>query len=148
MDNISDKNKELFYLFQRTALILEFMTSKSPDIGMSSVKDILIQTFEKKNLIGLRTMSRDVNEWARGLKPEDIKELELLLKERFEEDLSGDKVTHQILNEVIKKNIISNKEEYRVVYEYLQSMDANDPFFSKRKDLERSLSNWGMDSTR
>lgn len=63
-----------------------------------------------------------MNAWAKGLPQKDIKELELLLSKKFGENLSGDKITHTVIKQVLKKGKIENEESYRVIYEYLQDI--------------------------
>lgn len=77
-----------------------------------------------------------MNAWAKGSPQKDINELEVLLEERFGENLSGDKITHTVIKLVLKKGKIENKENYRVVYEYLQDISTTDPFYQNKSELE------------
>lgn len=133
---------ELEYLRDRSLMIMiiEFILNKNADNSMmEQFKSVIQETYTKRNLKGLKTLTRDLNAWAKGLPQKDIKELELLLAEKFGENLSGDKITHAVINRVLKKGKIENEENYRVVYEYLQDITATDPFYEKVNELESLL---------
>lgn len=131
---------ELEYLRNRSLLIIDFILDKN--LGnpmMQQFKSVIQETYAKSNLKGLKTLSRDTNAWAKGLPLKDIKELELLLAEKFGENLSGDKITHTVIKKVLKKRKIESEENYRVVYEYLQDISATDPFYENIVELETLL---------
>ncbi len=131
---------ELEYLRDRSLLIIDFILNKNVgDSMMQQFKSVIQETYVKGNLKGLKTLSRDMNAWAKGLPQKDIKELELLLAEKFGENLSGDKITHTVIKQVLKKGKIETQENYRVVYEYLQDISATDPFYENIVELETLL---------
>jgi hypothetical protein len=128
---------ELEYLQDRSLLIIDFILNKN--VGnpiVQQFKSVIQETYAKSNLIGLKTLSRDINAWAKGLSKKDIKELELLLAEKFGENLSGDKITHYVIKQVLKNGKIESEESYRVIYEYLQDISATDPFYEKKLELK------------
>lgn len=138
-NNISTTN-ELEYLRNRSLLIIDFILSKN--VGnpmMHQFKSVIQETYAKSHLKGLKTLSRDMNAWAKGLPQKDIKELELLLAEKFGENLSGDKITHTVIKQALKKGKIESNENYRVVYEYLQDISPTDPFYENTTELENLL---------
>jgi hypothetical protein len=128
---------ELEYLQDRSLLIIDFILNKN--VGnpiVQQFKSVIQETYAKSNLIGLKILSRDINAWAKGLSKKDIKELELLLAEKFGENLSGDKITHYVIKQVLKNGKIESEESYRVIYEYLQDISATDPFYEKKLELK------------
>jgi hypothetical protein len=128
---------ELEYLQDRSLLIIDFILNKN--VGnpiVQQFKSVIQETYAKSNLKGLKTLSRDINAWAKGLSKKDIKELELLLAEKFGENLSGDKITHYVIKQVLKNGKIESEESYRVIYEYLQDISATDPFYEKKLELK------------
>lgn len=138
-NNISTTN-ELEYLRDRSLLIIEFLLNKNVgDSMMQQFKSVIQETYAKGNLKGLKTLSRDMNAWAKGLPQKDIKELEMLLAEKFGENLSGDKITHTVIKQALKKRKIESNESYRVVYEYLQDISSTDPFYENTTELENLL---------
>ena len=131
---------ELEYLRDRCFLIIDFISNKNTGIlMMQHFKSVVLETYVRANLKGLKTLSRDMNAWAKGLPQKDIKELELLLAEKFGENLSGDKITHTVIKQVLKKEKIESQEDYRVVFEYLQDISANDSFYESIVKLETLL---------
>lgn len=131
---------ELEYLRDRSLLIIDFILAKYASNSIcEKFKSIIIETFTKGNLKGLRELSRDMNAWAKGLPQKDIKELELLLAEKFGENLSGDNITLKVIEQALKKEEIENVEQYRIVYEYLQDISHTDPFFENIAELESLL---------
>lgn len=131
---------ELEYLRDRSLLIIDFILNKN--VGnpmMQQFKSVIQETYAKGNLKGLKTLSRDTNAWAKGLPQKDIKELGLLLAEKFDENLSGDKITHAVIKQVLRKGKIESEENYRAIYEYLQDISATDPFYENIVELEALL---------
>ncbi len=139
-DNTNTAMSEIEYLRDRSLLIIDFILNKN--VGnpmMQQFKSVILETYSKGSLKGLKTLSRDMNAWTKGLPQKDIKELELLLSEKFGENLSGDKITHTVIKQVLKKGNIENEESYRVIYEYLQDISATDPFYENILELENLL---------
>jgi len=131
---------QLEYLRDRSLVIIEFISNKN--VGnpmMQQFKSVVQETYAKSNLKGLKTLSRDINAWAKGLPQKDIKELELLLVEKFGENLSGDKITHTVIKQLLKKGKIESEESHRVVYEYIQDISPADPFYENIVELEKLL---------
>lgn len=139
-NNINTAMSELEYLRDRSLLIIDFILNKN--VGnpmMQQFKSVIQETYVKSNLKGLKILSLDMNAWAKGLPQKDIKELELLLTDKFGENLSGDKITHTVIKQVLKKGKIENEEKYRVVYEHLEDICATDPFYENILELETLL---------
>jgi hypothetical protein len=140
MKNKKSTINELEYLRDRSLMIIDFLLNKNVgDSMMLQFKSVIEETYAKGNLKGLRTLSRDINAWAKGLPQKDIKELGMLLAEKFGENLSGDKTTHTVIKQVLKKGKIESNEKYRVVYEYLQDISPIDPFYKNTAELENLL---------
>ena len=131
---------ELEYLRDRSFLIIDFISNKNAgDLMLHQFKSVILETYVRANLKGLKTLSRDMNAWAKGLPQKDIKELELLLAEKFGENLSGDKITHTVIKQVLEKEKIESQENYRVVFEYLQDISSTDPFYGSIVKLKPLL---------
>lgn len=138
--NNTSNVSELQYLRDRSLLIIDFILNKNVgDPMIHQFKSVIQETYDKGNLRGLRTLSRDINAWAKGLPQKDVKELELLLAKKFEENLSVDKITHAVIKQVLKSGKIESEENYRVVHEYLQDISVTDPFYESIVKLEMLL---------
>ena len=143
---LSTDINELEYLYSRSKIIINFMLHKNlDDPMMHQVNKIIEKTYIKRNLKGMKTLSRDLNAWAKGLTVEDIEELEKQLKDNFEETLSGDKTTHKVISSVLIKEQIENDNEYRVIREYLLDISEGDSFFENVIDMEKLLISYNKD---
>ncbi|WP_284652917.1 hypothetical protein [Flavobacterium terrisoli] len=134
---------ELKYLRDRSLIIVDFLSSKSINsLAIGKLKPIIDDTFNKQNLNGLKTISRDLNAWAKGFPQKDIQELEIILADQFGEDLSGDKITLKLIQKVLKKGKIENEENYRVVQEYLNDISEESPFVDRITELNALLASY------
>lgn len=138
--SINVKLSELVYLRDRSLLIVDFLLRKNVENSMiKQFRTVIQDSYDKSNLKGLKTLSRDMNAWAKSLSEKDMKELEILLEKKFGESLSGDKITRKLIEEILRKGSIENAYEYRVVYDYLQEISDKDPFYEKLLELENLL---------
>ena len=137
---LSTNINELEYLYGRSKIIINFMLHKNhDDTMMLQVNKIIEETYKKRNLKGMKTLSRDLNAWAKGFTVEDTGELEKLLEDKFDETLSGDKTTHKVISNVLIKKQIDNDNEYRVIHEYLLDISEGDSFFENVIDMKKLL---------
>lgn len=135
-----EKEKELEYLGKRSERIIDFMISLGPvNSILLKYKLIIKNVVKKKDLRGLRMVSRDLNEWAKGLSQKEILELDRILKLEFNENLSGDKLTDNTIEKLLTNGIIQTEDEYRIVQECLNDISNGDLLFKKKKDLEALL---------
>lgn len=135
-----EKKDELEYLNKRSGLIVDFIMSKNPqDHIFQHYKTVIQNTVKKKDLRGMRILARDTNAWAKALPEKDIIELEKKLALEFGETLSGDKIAHKTIEELLARGTIQTEEEYRVVHEYLQDISEGDPFFERISELDSLL---------
>lgn len=131
---------QLDYLYDRSLLIINFMLNCYPDDNyVKSFKEIITTTYIKKDLKQLKTLSRDINSWAKGLSNKQIHELEIKLKDNFGENLSGEKITTLQVKKVLKDKKINTEEDYRVLHEYVSDISSNDSLYKKREDIELML---------
>lgn len=78
----------------------------------------------------------------KGCPKKEIVELEKLLASEFGENLSGDKITQKSIEELLKRGVFREEEEYRVIYEYLQDISDGDPFSDQTEKLESLLNTY------
>ncbi|WP_439488528.1 hypothetical protein [Algoriphagus sp.] len=138
--NLLSKNMELEYLRARSNAIVNFMIKKNPeDLILNQYIEIIEKTFARKDLKGMRTIGRDVNAWAKALSQKDFIELDDLLKVQLGDDLTMDKISYKSISDVLQRGFIKSKEEYRMVYEYMQDVSEDDPFAGSRSEMEYLL---------
>lgn len=127
---------DLQYLYDRSFTIISFLLQKNPNAySLVEMKNIVIKTFESKNLKGMNHISRDLNAWAKVLTYDEKIELENILFEKFGEGLSGDKIVMETIRNILKRNSIKSKTEYRIISEYLNDIDKDDEFYGRIEDL-------------
>lgn len=140
---MNERINELEYLSKRSKLIVDFIISKNPqDPILHQYKTIIENAVKKKDLRGMRIIARDTNAWAKGLSQKEIIELEEKLFSEFKENLSGDKVTHKTIDELLTRGTIQTEDEYRIIHDYLQDLSKGDPFFERISELESLLNTY------
>jgi hypothetical protein len=85
----SEQLKELERLNARSLIILHFIGSKTPSDGINFVdkfKEVVVQTYNRKDLRGIKLLFKDVTEWAKGLSEDQISELNAILRTKYGED--------------------------------------------------------------
>lgn len=134
---------EIEYFYKRGLFIIEFMINiYQDDIFLKNFKNLILKSYENKNVKEVKMLSRDINSWAKGLPQNIINDLEILLNKNFGENLSGDKISIVLIKKILKNNKIDSFENYRIVQEYLNDISSHDYFYRKRNILELLLSNF------
>ncbi len=85
----SEQLKELERLNARSLIILRFIGSKTLSDGINFVdkfKEVVVQTYNRKDLRGMNLLFKDVTEWAKGLSEDQISELNAILRTKYGED--------------------------------------------------------------
>ncbi len=78
---IKDKSIELNNLKDRCLTIIHFMMEKKEKTeSLVRIETIINETFDKKNLKGLKSINTDLTEWAKGFSKAEQQELYLILK--------------------------------------------------------------------
>jgi len=138
-----DRLKELEYLRNRSICIIDFMLNRNNnDLTLLQYKQVIENTYNKKDFRSMKMLSRDTNAWAKGLPTKEFEKLEKLLNDKFGDNLSGDKSTHKVIRKLLKKGNINNEEEYRIIYEYLNDLSEKDLFFKNLSELKLLLNTY------
>lgn len=135
---LNDKQTtELSHINEWCLTIIDFMIVKYGETpGLLMIKDPIKEAYLSQNLKGMRCVLNDINEWAKGLPLSDINELNILLQNKFGEDLQTVTKQHQIkIAQILKKGKISNENEYRLVLGHVDEI-YND---SSKKNVVDSL---------
>lgn len=83
MKNIS-KEDELNLLKDQCITILDFMMSKNDNTVFLQFKNVVMETYNKKNLNGFKKyLIKDITEWASGLPKNDLDDLNVILNSKF-----------------------------------------------------------------
>lgn len=145
MDIKLSRDQELLYLRDRCLSIIRFVRKATGEELMDQLEQIVIETYSKGNMRGMRMVSRDVNAMAKSLQHVDVLELEKMLAQQFGEDLQGDRTTLRTVRKVLERGIIESVESYRTVHEYLQDILPEDPYFARIDELHRLLNSYRGD---
>ena len=114
---------------------IDFMVTK---YGQNAVYQELVSavmsTYADNGLRGMRSVFRDLNEWARGLSPMHVRELNMLLKEKFGEDLQNESGKDLVkIAQIRKRGKIRTENEFRLVQERTEEIWNDD---DKKKEVE------------
>ena len=118
------QQKELVRLKEQCLTILNFMIEKNGELPLfDQFKNIIHETFEQKNISGLKYLNKDIIEWANGLSQIDFASLQELLIKKFGTNMSksDDKIIIEI-NRILKRGKINNKEEYNLLLEEVEEI--------------------------
>jgi hypothetical protein len=118
----------LDYLFERSEFIIDFIIDsyrlEGSDSAFLSMKKILIDTFNKKDIKGLRMLAQDIDGFGKELPyQKDVKLLNRALVVKFGEDLYGNRETLSVVNNIITSGKISDEDEHRVLHDFLFDVD-------------------------
>lgn len=94
----------------------------------------ITETFDKKDLRGMKMMYNDINEMAGDLSLHQLTELNRILREKFGFDLNKahDKVIAKI-NRIVQRGYLKNDDEFRLLYSRVDEIYADD---SKKEEVE------------
>lgn len=92
------------------------------------------ETFDKKDLRGMKMMYNDINEMAGDLSPHQLNELNRILRAKFGFDLNKahDKFLAKI-NRIVQRGYLKNDDEFRLLYSRVDEIYADD---SKKEEVE------------
>lgn len=99
--------------------IIGFMHTVHPSPLLDEMLQVVEQTTTKRSLAGLRTLLRDLREWATGMDQGDIGRLNERLKQQFGKDLNGLVNVEKVVRSVLKAGAVRTDEEYRLLERYV-----------------------------
>ena len=129
----ADQQKKLDHMKEWCLTIQEFIIGKTGETASvaekevnSMARDILIDTYRKKSLRGMRCIFNDSNEWARGGTRAEIDELNQLLREKFGEDLTNQSDRdRKRIRQILKRGRIHTENECRLVESHIDEIYAD-----------------------
>lgn len=126
--------EELSFMRDWNWEIADFLVKNEKAEFFKELYPVITETFDKKNLRGMRMMYNDSNEMARSLSPHKLNELNKILREKFGFDLNKahDKVLAKI-NRIVQRGHLKNDDEFRLLCSRVDEIYADD---SKEKEVE------------
>jgi hypothetical protein len=114
--------------------IIHFMRDLSPSDLFDQTEEVINATYQRGDLRGLKTVSKDVNEWVGGLSRKDRQKLNQLLQSRFGKTLREDALSRNEVSGILRRGRISDEHEYQLLVSRSDEIYADD---SKKDELER-----------
>ena len=131
----SQRETELQELRDWCIAMIQFMGQSDPSDLFVKFEKIIDETFQDRDLRGLRAVKRDMREWAAGLSPDRHQKLDKLLRERFGRGLVEEsKEFHKEVKRILKRGKIKTPDEYRLLTSYMDQIYADD---SKRAEAAK-----------
>ena len=136
---------ELTHIKEWCLTIIEFLIShnQATSTSRNMFVDVINDAFQKQNLKGLRYVYNDINEWAKGILQSDLEELNMLLQNKFGEDLN--KQMHRDLikiAKILKKGNVSNEDEYRLLLSRVDEIFEDDNKKDEIENLNKLLADY------
>lgn len=135
---------KLEYIKEWCLTILNFMLQKN---GNSSIidetKNVVIENYNNKNIVGLKYCYTDINEWAKGLSSTDKRDLNNLLMREFGEDIKiyTEKENGKVFD-ILRNGKIANEDEYRLILNRIDEITEEKGRQTEIKKLNKLLSEY------
>jgi hypothetical protein len=130
----TDRDGELAALRERSKTIIRFLDKKVPGSRfLKQLEAVIDAAFQRKDLRGLRLVSRDVVEWATDQSPGIQGELDELLRERLGCGLR-DLNQGRIIARILKRGRVANLDEYELLLHHADDIYTD---VGKRSELEK-----------
>lgn len=125
---------ELSFMRDWNWVLADFLVKNDNGEFFKQLYQIISETFDKKDLRGMRLIYNDNNEMVRGLSLNKLTELNHILREKFGFDLdkAHDKVLAKI-NLIVQRGYLKNDDEFRMLLSRVDEIYADD---SKEKEVE------------
>ena len=121
------KIEELLFLKEWNCTVIDYFIKKEADPLFKQFHQVIIESFNKNNIKGLKTAYTDNNDMARDLPPSDLNELNQILREKFGYDLT--KANDQNLakiKRIVQKGHLKTDDEFRLLLNRVDDIYADD----------------------
>ena len=145
----SEKNSdELNFLAEWSRVILAFIGEITSEPGLlRSFEAGVDRSVERRDLRGLRMMSKDLTEWARSLSVRDQEKLDQLLRARFGHGLSeAAEDARGEINRILRRGQIDTQDEYRLLMSRAEEIYADDSKAGELEQINRLLAAFQQDA--
>ena len=109
-------------------VIIHFMLLKAgPNNSLKESLNVVNDIYSKGNLTGLKSIKKDLGEWVKVLSQPDLFELNILLQNKFGENLDKEAIkTVKKIEKMISKGKIINWEGYELVLKRVEEIYENE----------------------
>ena len=137
-NNPSKASEDIETLAEWSRTIAEYLTSNAPPHSAAAHMDlgeIIARARQKRDLRGMRTIAKDLAEWARFLPPALANQLDGLLRAKFGKGLrEARQADLKRVQKILSKGKIANGDEYRLLASRADEIHAD---ASRRAELEQ-----------
>ncbi len=126
--------EELLFLKEWNLIIADYFVKIWADPIFERFRQIIIETFEKNDLRGMRMIYKDNNGMTIDLSPNDLDKLNQILRKKFGFDLAkvNDKNLAKI-KRIIERGHLKSDDEFRLLSNRVDEIYADD---SKKDEVE------------
>ena len=127
--------------------VTDYLATLGNDPSIGEFADIVNIALEAGSVTQLKSIKRDLSEWARGLTPEQQRGLNLALQSQTGASLADeDSVDQGLVDKILSRGAIRTENEYRLVSEWMGRLeDAVEP--AKIAAIEALLTRYGARRT-
>jgi len=132
---------ELEEMYNWNVIILQYFIEEVGNEILKTPLAIVHQTYNDKNLKGMRMVFKDQLEWINGLEENYIKEIDRILKDKLGKglDFENKKLLKEI-NKILSRNKVRNEDEYRLLEVRINEI-YEDPNYDEEVDKINQLLN-------
>lgn len=133
-----ERPEELAFLRDWCTTIIGFLGELGATV--EEWHQVISQTYDKRDLRGLRSLARDIGEWAKGLPPSDVRRLDGRLRSAFGEGIVDQRREDLAkIAQVVARGRISDAEEYRLLHGRVEEIYADDAMQQEVESLNALL---------
>jgi hypothetical protein len=114
--------------------IVQFMARVAPSDLFIQIERVIEDAFERRDLRGLRMLSKDVPEWTQALSDNDRRDLDAAVRAEFGPGINDRTDISEPVRLILRQGKISSKDEYRMLMVSAEEIYANP---ASRRELDR-----------
>ena len=132
----------------KSEFIISFIEMRhGKDDMLESLKSIISDISKKNSESEMLLIYKELNNMGKNLNRNDVKELNELFIEKFNESLYEDSHVMKDLSKIFSRGKILNSKEFRAVKEYIDSITEEDFYYKDIAEIEKLMANYLKTST-
>jgi hypothetical protein len=141
--NKAQREAEAARLARWCLSVTDYLATLGNDPSVGDFAELVNAALKSGSVAQLKSIKRDLTEWARGLTPEQQRGLNRALQSQTGASLAHeDSVDQALVNEVLARGEIRTDNEYRIMNEWMDRLGgASDP--GKMATIDALLTRYG-----
>jgi hypothetical protein len=119
MSSSSPKNRDIEEKAAICLAILEFFQQSHPSPLLTEMRQVVVTARDRNNVKGLRTLLRDLREWATALPVDEQGRLDAALSGKFGKTLEQVTGAEKLVQKILKAGVIRTDDEYEVLERFV-----------------------------